>query len=805
MPFATLKSQNLSVANSVDKHEVVSITTRAIGQSVPRKEDATILTGRSQYIADIRLPGMLHVAFLRAPFAHAKILNIDSGAATILPGVELIWTGEDAARHTAGITASLQVENYGATTQPAMATDEVRYVGETIAAVVATSRRVAEDALELIDVDYEELPTVNNIHEAVAAENLANDEVANNVIFRDIRANDDVDAAFAAAATVVSGVFHNNRVSAAPIETRGCVARHEWTNGLLTLWSATQMPGYLRTILAMCLQIPEHTIEVITPQVGGGFGQKAHVHPEELVVCLLARELGIPVSWIEDRQENLLSATHAKHQINDMSLAFDANGKMLAMKNHASTDAGAYNALPWTASVEGKVGTSSITGVYKIPLAKLESLELATSKCPIGAYRGVGWTAGQIARESLIDQAARALELSPFEIRRTNIIQTSDFPYASASKIVIREGSFLETVDRLESMVDYPKFQERQTAARAQGKYLGLGISVFNEITGFGTRAFSQIGTPITSHDTATVRVDPTGTVTVTTSFVAAGQGHSTTFAQVAADALGVAVDKVVVQSGSTANTYGLGTFASRAAVIGTGSIARAAEMVRVKIRQIAGHMLEVSPQDIVFENDQVHVAGVPERGMSMADVAGAIYFAESTHPENFDPTLEATATYDPADAVLANGGHAAIVEVDAETGIVKIEKFFAVEDCGQMINPMIVEGQIRGGIAQAIGSSLLEELVHDDHSQLMTTTFMDYLLPSACDVPDIEIAHLCTPSALVPGGIKGMGESAMISAPAAVIGGVNDALACLGVFIQQYPISPDRVFQAIESAPNRG
>ena len=299
--------------------------------------------------------------------------------------------------------------------------------------------------------------------------------------------------------------------------------------------------------------------------------------------------------------------------------------------------------------------------------------------------------------------------------------------------------------------------------------------------------------------------MDPTGTVTVTTSFVAAGQGHSTTFAQVAADALGVPIEKVVVRSGSTANTYGLGTFASRAAVIGTGSIARAAEMVRTKIRQIAGHMLEASPQDIVLANDQVHVAGVPSRAMGMAEVAGAIYFAEATHPENFDPTLEATATFDPADSVLANGGHAALVDVDVETGIVKVEKFFAVEDCGQMINPMIVEGQIRGGIAQAIGSTILEELVHDENSQLMTTTFMDYLLPSAMDIPDIQIEHLRTPSDLVPGGIKGMGESAMISAPAAIVGAVNDALAYLDIFMNQYPLSPERVFQAVQVSDSDG
>jgi carbon-monoxide dehydrogenase large subunit len=785
----------------MSKEQVVDIRVKTIGESVARKEDATLLTGRGQYIADIQLPGMLHAAFIRSPFAHAKITHIDVTAAAAVPGVELVWTGADVHEHTTGITSTLEVEGFVGTTQPAIAYEVVRFVGEAVAVVVASSRRVAEDAIELIDVDYDELPVVANIDEAENGTALANDTVPENVIHHNVRVAHAVDKTFAVAATVVEGTFQNNRVSASPIETRGCIGQYEWTSGLTTFWSATQMPGILRTMLALFLQIPEHTIEVITPQVGGGFGQKAHVHVEELVICLLTRELGVPVSWIEDRQENLLSGTHAKHQYNTMALALDADGKFLAIKNHSITDSGAYNCLPWTAAIESECGAPLVTGTYKIPLAHADSLDFATNKCPIGAYRGVGYTAGQIARECLIDEAARKQDLSPFEIRRRNVVREEDFPYTNATGMVIREGTFLETVDTLERMVGYDAFRARQIDARKNGKYLGLGVSVFNEVTGIGTRALQFLDLPITTHDTSTVRVDPTGTVTVTTSLVSAGQGHATTLAQVAADALGVPVDKVVVRSGSTSNAQGLGTWASRGAVIGAGSIGRAAEVLRGKIKQIAGHMLEVSAEDIVLENDSVHVTGVPTRGMSMAEVAGAIYFSEATHPEDFDPTLEATATFDPGDLVLANGGHAAIVEVDIETGIVRVEKFYAVEDCGQMINPMVVEGQIRGGIGQAIGSTLLEELVHDENAQLATTTFMDYLLPTAVDVPDIEIEHLKTPSDLVPGGIKGMGESAMISAPAAVIGAVNDALACRNVFIEQYPISPNRIFAALQAA----
>ena len=788
----------------MSKDQVIEIRKNTVGQSVPSKESSTLLAGRAEYIADISLPGMLHAAFVRSPFAHAKITHVDVSTAANLTGVELVWTGTDVLRHTPGITSSVDREGFVPTTQPAIAHDIVRYVGETVAVVVASSRQVAEDALELIEIDYEELPVVTDIEQAHAANALANENVPDNVYFRNSRVNHNVDDAFSNATVVVDGVFHNNRVSAAPIETRGCIARHEWTSGLTTFWSATQMPGILRTMLAMFLEIPEQTIEVITPQVGGGFGQKAHVFPEELTVCLLARELGQPVSWIEDRQENLLSATHAKHQLNYMAIAVDAAGKINAIKHHSTTDSGAYNCLPWTVGIESECGAPIVTSTYKIELARAETIEVATNKCPIGSYRGVGYTAGHIARENLIDRAARALEISPFEIRRRNVILEEDFPYTNATGLITREGTFLETVNALERMVDYDTFLQRQAALRSEGKYLGLGVSIFNEVTGMGTRALNFLDLPITTHDTSTVRVDPTGTVTVTTSLVSAGQSHSTTLAQVAADALGVPIDNVVVRSGSTANTQGLGTWASRGAVIGAGSIGRASDVLREKIKQIAGHMLEVSAADIVLEDNAVHVAGVPTRSMTMAEVAGAIYFAEAAHPENFDPTLEATATFDPADLVLANGGHAAVVEVDIETGIVRIEKVFAVEDCGQMINPMVVEGQIRGGIAQAIGSCMLEDLVHDENGQLTTTTLMDYLLPTSMDVPDIEIEHLETPTNLVPGGIKGMGESAMISAPAAVVGAVNDALACRNIFIRQYPLSPERIFQELQSSPGQ-
>lgn len=783
------------------KADVANIRPQSIGTSIPRREDPGLLTGRTPYIADVALPGMLHVAILRSPVAHGRIVAVDLSAARAMPGVELAWSGADVAPRCAGVMASLDQKGFVATVQPLLAQEEVCFIGEAVAVVVATSRAEAEDALEKIDIDVEEMPVVATVDAAMTTGGVANAKVPANLVYRSDRVTDEVADAFGAAAVVVEGCFHTPRVSASPMETRGFVARHEWTTGQLTCWAATQMPSFIKTMIAIHLQFPEQQIEVITPQVGGGFGQKAHLHPEELLVCLLAIELGRPVRWIEDRQENLFRATHAKQQVNEMALAVDQEGRFLALRDRVTTDGGAYNSLPWTHLVEGHCGILVVTDPYRVPALAAETISVATNKCPIGAYRGVGFSAPTLAREVLIDRAARALGLSPFEIRRRNLIREEDLPYTTRAGLRIREGSFLATVDRLEAMIGYEAFRERQESARREGRYLGLGISIFSEISGIGTRALNFLDFPITSHDTATVRVEPTGKVTVTTGIVTAGQGHLTTLAQVAADAFGVPAEDVTILSGSTSHAVGFGTVASRSAVFGAGTIGRAAEMVRAKMRAIAARLLQAAPEEIELSGGMVHVRDDPGRGLPFASVAGAAYFAEGTHPEDFDPTMEATAAFDPADIVLANGGHAAIVEVDVATGQVRVEKMFAVEDCGRMINPMIVEGQIRGGMAQAVGMVLLEELIYDDNGQLITTTLQDYLLPTALDVPDIEIAHLETPSTLVPGGIKGMGESAMISAPAAVAGAVNDALACLGVTIEQFPASPRRVFAAVARA----
>jgi carbon-monoxide dehydrogenase large subunit len=642
------------------------------------------------------------------------------------------------------------------------------------------------------------MPVVVDPVRALSGDALANETLEDNIIHRGERVTGQPDARFAEAALVVEGRFTSERCAASPMETRGCVADYDHGSGELTLWSATQIPHFAKAFISIFLGFPEQNVRVIAPDVGGGFGQKGHLFPEELLACLLARQVGGPVRWIEDRQENLLAGTHAKVQSHDMAMAFGPDGEILALQDDIVGDGGAYNSFPWTSMAEVMVGESSITSVYRIPALRTSFVAVATNKCPVGLYRGVGWTAPQVARESLIDTAARELGLSPFEIRRRNVVPDDAYPYTTPTGHVYREGSYRAAIDALERSVDLPAFRIRQEQAREQGRYLGLGISAFNEMSGIGTQGVFALGFPITTHDTSTVRVEPTGKVVVTTSIVSQGQGQATTMAQVAADAFGILVADVTVRAGDTRQNFGVGTWGSRGAVIAAGSIMRAAEVIRTRIVRMAAQLLEAAPEDIELVDGVATITGVPDARIPFADVVGAIYFAKPLHPPGSDPTMESTQVYDPSEPVFSNGAHAVVVEVDVETGQVAVQKVYAVEDCGTVINPMIVEGQIRGGVVQAIGLALYERIVYDEAGQPLTTTYLDYLVPPVSVAPPIEIAHLETPSAVTPSGAKGMGESTMVSVPAAVLNAVNDAVAPLGARITHLPATPERVLAAI-------
>lgn len=780
--------------------ELPQLRMRSVGSRVLRGEDPRLLTGRGSYIADLALPGVLEVAVLRSTHGHARIASIDTSAAAALPGVTAVWTAADIGG-LPGIPWRLELEGMKATAQPVLAGEVVRYCGEPVAVVVAASRHLAEDACGLIEVDYEPLPVVTDPDAALAGPDLANDTLEDNVIHQGGRLVGDVDAAFAEAALVVSGRYTSGRCAASPIETRGCVADYDVGTDELTLRSSTQIPHFVKTFLAIFLAIPEHHLRVLVPDVGGGFGQKGHLFPEELLSCLLARALGRPVRWIEDRQENLLAGTHAKVQRHDMAVAFDVEGRMLALTDDILGDGGAYNSFPWTSLSEVMIGESSIASVYRLPAVRTSFAAVATNKCPVGIYRGVGWTAPQVARESLLDRAARALGLSPFEIRRRNVVPDDGYPHTTVTGHVYREGSYRASVDALELALGVDDFRREQVVERGRGRYLGLGISAFNEMSGIGTTGVFALGFPVTTHDTSTVRVEPTGKVVVTTAVVSQGQGHRTTMAQVAADMFGIEVEDVVVRSGDTRQNFGAGTWGSRGAVIAAGSIMRAAEPLRAKVVRMAAKLLEAAPDDIELADGFAAVSGVPEARIPFADVVGAIYFAAPLHPEDFDPTLEETRIYDPAEPVFSNGAHGVVVEVDVETGQVDVRRVHAVEDCGTVLNPMIVEGQIRGGVVQAIGQALYEELVYDEQGQLTTTTYLDYLVPPISVAPPVGFTHLQTPSAVTPSGAKGMGESTMVSVPAAILNAVNDALAPLGAEVRHLPATPERILDAIAEA----
>ncbi|MGD9530170.1 xanthine dehydrogenase family protein molybdopterin-binding subunit [Pseudonocardia sp.] len=781
-----------------------SLRMRAVGSPVLRTEDPRLLTGRGAYVADLARPGALEVAVLRSTQAHARIVSIDTAAAAAVGGVTAVWTAADVAG-LPGIPWRLEMEGMKATTQQLLAADVVRYCGEPVALVVASSRHIAEDACELIEVEYEPLPVVVDPDAALAGPDLANDTLEDNIIHRGGRSVGDVDAAFDSAALVVRGRYTSSRCAASPMETRGCVAEYDIGTEDLTLWTSTQIPHFVRTFLAIFLALPEHHIRVIAPDVGGGFGQKGHMFPEEMLCCLLARALGRPVRWIEDRQENLLAGTHAKVQRHDMALAFDADGRLLALTDDILGDGGAYSSFPWTSLAEVMIGESSISSVYRLPAVRTSFAAVATNKCPVGIYRGVGWTAPQVARESLFDRAARQLGLSPFEIRRRNVVPDDGYPYTTVTGHVYREGSYRAAVDALEAALGVDSFRREQEQAHAEGRYLGLGISAFNEMSGLGTKGVFALGFPVTTHDSSTVRVEPTGKIVVTTAVVSQGQGHRTTMAQVAADMFGVTVDDVVVRAGDTRQNFGIGTWGSRGAVIAAGSIMRAAEPLRAKVIQMAAKLLEASPDDIELADGFASISGVPEARIPFPDVVGAIYFARPLHPDGFDPTLEETRVYDPSEPVFSNGAHGVVVEVDVETGQVEVLRVHAVEDCGTVLNPMIVEGQIRGGVVQAVGQALYEELVYDEHGQLATTTYLDYLVPPISVAPPVGFTHLETPSATSPSGAKGMGESTMVSVPAAILNAVNDALAPLGAEVRHLPATPERVLSAIAEAGRAG
>jgi carbon-monoxide dehydrogenase large subunit len=792
------------------------MTTRLIGARVPRNEDARLLRGRGCYVDDVEPAGVLHAASLRSPHAHARIARIDAARARALPGVHLVLTAADLG--ALNDPTPLLIPNPGLThprTQRPLAAGEVNYVGEVVAFVVADDRYVAEDALGLIDVRYEPVPVVADLAAAARPGGpLVHPDVPGNRAARVVQRNGDPDAAFAGAARVLSERLTIERSCGSPLEARGVVAEHDARTGHLRVWTSTQAPLPIKNGLARMFGLPEFQVEVIAPDTGGGFGTKILLFiPEEILVPHAAMRLGRPVKWTEDRLEHFVAASHERGQVHDVEVAIDAEGRILGLRDRFVHDAGAYTPYGIIVPI---ITSTQLPGPYRIRHYHVEFDVLYTNRVQTTPYRGAGRPHGAFVMERVIGLIGRALGLEPAEVRRRNFIQPDEFPwdvgltFQDGARTRYDSGNYPAGLEMALEAVGARAFRAGQAADRARGRYRGLGIGCYVEGTGIGP------------YEGAHVRVEPSGKVFVATGLTTQGQGHQTTFAQIAADALGCAPSDVTVVTGDTGRfNWGAGTFASRALVTSGNAVAVAAGKVRDKALRVAASLLEAAVADVELVDGVARVRGVPGRQLALgalATVANPIRYAYGKEASEAalrlvkprqgavlapdeEPGLEARGYYAPPQATFASGCHAAIVEVDVETGQVTIEKYAVQHDCGTVVNPMIVEGQIHGGVAQGIGGALYERLAYDDGGQLLSGSFMDFLMPTAAEVPDIAIVHLETPSPLNPLGVKGVGEAGAIAVPALIAEAVDDALAPFGVRVREMPLDPPRILALIDTA----
>jgi carbon-monoxide dehydrogenase large subunit len=775
--------------------------------AVKRVEDPRLLRGEGRYVADIALPGQLEIAFLRSPHAHARLGAVDTLPAREAPGVVAMLTGAEAAEHARPLRPNLRTPTFKACELPCLATDKVRFVGQPVVAVVAESRYLAEDALDLIQVEYEPLPAVVDARTALEPDApLLYEAWGDNVHVESAYSAGDLEGAFAQADLVIEHRFRTGRYTGVPLENRAALASFQAAKGELTVWSSTQVPHLLRTELADVLDFPEHRLRVIAPDVGGGFGIKAVVYPEEVVVALLALRLKRPVRWIEDRREHLQAATQARQQDLFVEAAVTRDGRLLGVRFDLVGDVGAYSCYPFTSAIETLQTGRHLPGPYRLPAYEHHTRAAVTNKSMVGPCRAVSRPVGNLVMETIMDEIAERTGLDPADVRRLNLVQPDEFPYTSITQQVYDSGSYRESLDKVLDMIDENGFRELQRRAGEQGRCLGIGFSCYVEQTAQGSKSFAARGMDnLAGYDTATVRMDPSGKVAVAVGVSDHGQSHHTTLGQLAARELRLRLEDVTVGHGDTTLCpYGMGTFTSRSAVCGGGAVMRAAGKLRQKILHIGAHLLEASAEDVELSDGRVVVRGAPGRFTSLREVARVAYHDVTRLPPDVEPELEASGHYDAGGGTYSNGAHAAIVEVDAETGHFRLLRYCVVEDCGTMINPTVVDGQVHGGVAQGIGGAAYEEIVYGEDGQLLTASFMDYLVPTAWEVPALEVAHLESPSPFTPLGIKGMGEGGTVSPGSVLACALADALRPLGVRFTELPITPEKVLQAMQKSNKR-
>jgi carbon-monoxide dehydrogenase large subunit len=768
-----------------------------IGQGLRRREDPRLLRGEGLFVGDLQLPTMVHAAILRSSRAHARIRRIDADRARGLPGVLAVITAADLVNVPKLPNLVPHPALHSQMPYP-LARDGVLYVGEPVAAVVAVSPYIAEDALELIDVEYEDLPVVADPEAALATgAPVLHQGMDSNLAALMAQTVGDPARVFAQADLVLRHDFRFDRISGQPMEPRGVVAVFERakTGGAFTIWNSTQSPHTARRVIAGMLGVPQQSVRMIAPEVGGGFGVKNRVYPEELIVPFLARLVGRPVRWIEDRREDLLTTYQAREQIHHVAIAVRSDGTILGLRDHYVVDQGAYS--PFGVVVPINAG-NTLPGPYKLPNYDVEMRLAYTNKTPMAPYRAAGRPPGVYAMEHAIDLVARRLNLDPVEVRLRNFVQPDEFPYNLGLKdrdgtdITYDSGNYPECLTKAMDLIDVEGFRREQAAARSQGRHLGLGIGCYVESTGRGP------------FEGATVRVEPSGQVLVLTGAAPQGQGHETTLAQICAQRLGVDIDDITVITGDTdAIPLGIGTFASRTAVVAGNAVSLAALEVQAKAREVAAQLLEVSPQDLEVSRGVIAVRGLPDRHLSLAQVAQIVTAPPPafTFPAGLEPGLESTRYWAPTAATFASGVHVCTVEVDPETGQVHVLRYVVVHDCGTVINPVIVDGQVHGGVAQGLGNALYERFVYDADGLPRTTTFMDYLLPTAVETPPMFVGHVVPRSPLNPAGIKGTGEGGAMPVPAAIANAVEDALAPLDVVVDSISLSPASLRELIKRA----
>lgn len=784
----------------------VELRPKLVGTRVKRTEDPRLLSGNGRYVDDITPKGTLHVALRRSDQPHATIRSIDLGDVFDIPGVVAVFDATDLEADLLPAIPTSKMKNYYATPIWPLARGKVRYVGEPVIAVVADSRYAAEDAVERIVIEYEPLTFAIRQVDAVAPDApLLHEEAGTNVIISREFQRGEVDEVFAQAPVTVRARFRMTRKTAMAMETRSYLAEWDRRKQALTLHSSTNIPGIIRDVLSGCLDLPGNRMRVVAPDVGGSFGGKGSLYHEELLVCVLARKLDRPVKYISDRLEDLTATSQAFDELMDAELAVDEEGHLLGLRADVIGDIGAYSIYPWTGALEPVQVVSFLPGPYRMAAYRGRIRGVLTPKPPTGPYRGVGRPASTFAMERLIDMAARKLGLDPAEMRRRNLVNAEEFPYRTGSGIIWDRSAFQECLQAACDYANYPALVRERDEARRQGRWVGIGFASYAELTGIGSRIAVAPGMPInTGVETAKITIDATGAITADFGISSHGQGLETTLAQVIADELGCRMEDVEVRHGDSALVpMGTGTYASRSAVLAGGAATKSSHVVKAKVFKAASHLMEVPVEDLEASQGIVRSRS-SNRSLTFKEIAHAVYAQMGRIPHDQREDLVATESYDPYFGTACSSTHLAMVEIDPGTFGVTVKRFVVAEDCGRIINPMIVDGQVHGAVAQGIGAALLEEVVHDDDGQCVTASLADYLVPVASVIPPIGIVHVEAELPNTIGGFRGMGEGGTIGAPAAIANAVSDALSPLGIEIDTLPVTPDRIFRLVEAARAR-